>query len=479
MNRTLLPASIVVLLWLPSAARAQAERFEVGQRLRAFEAAWERQPDEKARKRALGPLAEIMALFFKGRTDEVGRVLDRARHALSSEQPAPAEVQWAEALSVRLAMRFLDRDAAKLPVTVQPFYEVKADAPRRAVLRLTLETPGAKAPLIRHEQAIESLPLETALPLAGKPIAEGDYHLRAEVVAGAKVLAAAPPQTVSFASNRTERLKALQTGAADLPAAAPPVERATVRAHAALLQELAAGSTLETNYPAAHLLAEAEAALKAAQGGKGYYGGRTGQFWLRLPGDKANTAVRVLAPEAVKQGKPLPLVIALHGAGGSENLFFEGYGSGEIVRQCAKRGWLLVAPRAAGFSLTFPAADLIDRVAKLYPVDRKRVFVVGHSMGAMQAVSAAVATPERYAGVAALGGGGFVGQKADGLKGLPFFVGVGSKDFALTMAQALRDGLKRVGVERLEFREYPEVEHLTVVRVALPEVFAFFDKAGR
>ncbi|MCI0463283.1 MAG: alpha/beta fold hydrolase [Gemmataceae bacterium] len=479
MNRVLLLASITLLLSLPSAARAQAERFEVGQRLRAFEAAWEDQKDEAPRKRALGPLADVTALFFKGSIDEVGRVLDRARHALRSEQPAPAEVQWAESLSVRLATRFLDLGAAKLPITLQPFYEVKAEAPKSAVLRLILEAPAAKALPLRHEQAIEALPLETALPLAGKQLAEGDYQLRAEIVLGEKVLATVPAQTVSFAGKQAERVKALQTEAADLPAEAPPVERATVRAQAALLRELAGGATLETNYPAARLLVEAEAAVKAAQGGKGYYGARPGQFWLRLPDDRSNMAVRVLAPETVKQGKPLPLVIALHGAGGSENLFFEGYGSGEIVRQCAQRGWLLVAPRSEGFRFNLPAADLIDRVAKLYPVDRKRVFVVGHSMGAMQAVSAAQAAPERYAAVAALGGGGFVGKQADGLKALPFFVGVGGKDFALTMARSLRDGLKRVGVERLEFREYAEVEHLMIVRVALPEVFAFFDKAGR
>ena len=34
----------------------------------------------------------------------------------------------------------------------------------------------------------------------------------------------------------------------------------------------------------------------------------------------------------------MPVVVALHGAGGSENLFFEGYGAGHIVTECRKRG---------------------------------------------------------------------------------------------------------------------------------------------
>jgi hypothetical protein len=54
----------------------------------------------------------------------------------------------------------------------------------------------------------------------------------------------------------------------------------------------------------------------------------------------------------------------------------------------------------------------------------------------MQAVANAVRTPERFRAVAALGGGGRVRANA-ALKSLPFFVGVGSQDFALSGAKAL------------------------------------------
>jgi hypothetical protein len=37
-----------------------------------------------------------------------------------------------------------------------------------------------------------------------------------------------------------------------------------------------------------------------------------------------------MAPESVTKGKPLPLVIAIHGAGGIENMFFD-----EIVAKVA------------------------------------------------------------------------------------------------------------------------------------------------
>ena len=64
-----------------------------------------------------------------------------------------------------------------------------------------------------------------------------------------------------------------------------------------------------------------------------------------LPGDEvAADVVRVQVPRDMKKGQSVPLVLALHGAGGSENMFFDGYGDGKVARLCAERGWLLAAP---------------------------------------------------------------------------------------------------------------------------------------
>jgi alpha-beta hydrolase superfamily lysophospholipase len=67
-------------------------------------------------------------------------------------------------------------------------------------------------------------------------------------------------------------------------------------------------------------------------------------------------------------------------------------------------------------------------------------------------------------------------RKSDNLKTLPFLVGVGAEDFAVRSARGLRDGLQRAEVARVEYKEYPAIEHLLIVQVALKEVFAFFDQ---
>lgn len=89
----------------------------------------------------------------------------------------------------------------------------------------------------------------------------------------------------------------------------------------------------------------------------------------------------------------------------------------------------------------------------------------------MQSIAAIVAKDSNYRAVAALGGGGRVPK--DSRLALPSFVGVGSRDFARGNAVQLHAALRRAGSES-ELREYPEVEHLTVVQVATPDVVAFF-----
>ena len=133
---------------------------------------------------------------------------------------------------------------------------------------------------------------------------------------------------------------------------------------------------------------------------------------------------------------------------------------------------MLVAPRV-GFNLSL--ADVLDELHKRWPFDKKCVFIIGHSMGAAQALQAVGADPRRYAGVVALGGSGTVKATED-LKKVPFFIGVGSQDFALSGARGLRDRLAKAGVEKVTFREFVNIEHLGVVQQALPDAFAHFDE---
>jgi predicted esterase len=117
--------------------------------------------------------------------------------------------------------------------------------------------------------------------------------------------------------------------------------------------------------------------------------------------------------------------------------------------------------------------EIVEALAARYPVDPKRVYLVGHSMGAAAAVATAARAPGRYAAVTALGGGGRVGKPRDELASVRFFVGVGTEDFALRGARSLREALEAAGVASVTYREYEGIEHLAVVQAALADVFAW------
>lgn len=450
---------------------AQPERYELGRRLRVFEATWDRQPDPEGRLRTTESLQRSVMSFFAFQFGQAGRQLTLARQALVSPEALTPAQSWAESLYFQPTRRLIDVADGGLNGTLARFYTVDATAPEGARIVITLGAkPSADVP-IHAEKLPQILPLELA------NATEGDHLLKTAIVAEGRTLAQSSIG-LSVVKDLPERLGALKAAVAAWPDDAPATtDRETARALLALAERFRDGAVLETDYPLARLLGEAEALVAAIAEGQPFYGpARSGQSWLTmvLPSG-GKMAVRLQIPPRAAEGKSLPLVVALHGAGGSENMFFDGYGDGAVTKRCAERGWLLVSPRGNGLGAA-QIAGLVDAMAQLYPVDRSKVMLVGHSMGAMQAVGAASQAPGKYAAVAALGGGGRV-RPAPELTALPFFIGIGAADFALSGAKSLNQSLKAAEVRDVEYHEYPAIEHLAIVQVALPEVFAFFDKS--
>jgi len=73
-----------------------------------------------------------------------------------------------------------------------------------------------------------------------------------------------------------------------------------------------------------------------------------------------------------------------------------------------------------------------------------------------------------------LGGGGSV-RSSEAIKNIPFFVAAGERDFGKPRAKALASQLQGLNCS-VEYREYPNVEHMVIVQAALDELFEFFDK---
>ncbi|WP_309708257.1 dienelactone hydrolase family protein [Armatimonas sp.] len=428
-----------------------AARYETGQRLRRFETLWETASAEK--KRQVLPLVNQAVMgFFAGGPSASAKPLDAAIGVLFNGSESVRPHPWGMPLVATPSARLLDSAAGRVTLTITQLYTIPEKAPSATEFFVsgkpgtTLYTASTSA----VAQQFKAFPQEIVFPL---PNLEDDVTLFVEVDAGADQGQNIADRLVNLAlaKNLKPRLAALENS----------VEPSVVHL-LGILKKLAAGEPLETDFPGLKLLLDAEAAAKNAP----LWGKKTaGQFWLML--NKA--PVRLLAPKAVESGKPLPLVIALHGSGGSENMFFDTYGAGKIMRLCEERGWLLLTLRNGAGLSALP--EMLAELGKLYSYDTKRVFLTGHSMGAAMAVQAAQANPKVFAAVAVLGGGGAVRNAPDTLP--PFLVGAGASDFGKPMAQSLAKALKT------ECKIYPDCEHLTVVQDALDDVIRFFEQPNR
>ncbi len=466
--------SLVAVLLVAGSGFAQAERYELGQRLKAFEKQWDKTTDEKLKKKAAEGLPKLTGLFFTGQFGEAGRMLDEARWILEGKQPTDDE-KWAHSLYAVPDTRFFEPGVGEWSVEIKSFYTAKGEKPKG--LAVTIEVPGYAE---NASGTLDTLPVKLTL----KKLGVGDVYIRgdAPLTVGVRICersVTAKTIGVSVGTDFAEGFGAGQglLAKAKKSLAADSLEWGTAVDRIGAITELSKGAVQETDIPAGQLLRELGEIVALGEKSKPYFThDRPGDFWLSVPTRKTRTPARLFVPEGLNPKKPVPLVIALHGAGGSENMFFEGYGDGQILKLCQKRGWMLVSPRS-GLSLVGggpPVAEIIDELAKRYPIDPKAIFIVGHSMGAMQAIDAVQKYPGKFAGLAAFGGDGRV-RKPELFAELPTFIGVGDKDFALVQVRKLKKTLEDAKAKALTYKEYEGLEHLLIVREALPDAFALFD----
>ncbi len=447
-------------------ATAQLDRYELGLRLRAYEQNLGASTDAERNAASMLELDRAVQAFFRFDLAAVARAVDAADRRLLPTAP-DAATAFARSVQLRVSARLYDPNAGPVPFEVAAAYPAGVACPEGLVLDVALDG-DTKAPT---SVPVPALPCSGSLPIADA--ATGDRTLVWTLRVGERVLLQRR-QGLSLATELAKRLAAL-ANADEESSAVVTLESATAAMLARQLAAMIEPKPEETVLPGARLLAEAEAMVVAHGKGEPFFGPvRAGEHWLRVPLRRGAATVRLLVPPDTNADAKRPLVVAMHGAGGSENMFFDSYGAGAIVALCRARGWYLVAPRSELLG-NYDAPQLVDALAARWPIDPAKVLLVGHSMGAGQAASAVARAPERFAAVALLGGGGGIG-KGRGLAGRPFFVAAGERDFGRRGAVALHQALVKAGADA-QWREYEDVEHLAIVQFALPDVFTFFDAA--
>ena len=166
------------------------------------------------------------------------------------------------------------------------------------------------------------------------------------------------------------------------------------------------------------------------------------------------------------------LVVALHGAGGDERMWFEAYGAGMILSLAAQRDLVVVTPLTTAIRDAATLDALVEAVATRTPIDRRRVVLLGHSLGAITAWRLAPARSALIAGVVCLAGPCGSVAPADTTAMPPLFLAAGALDplGAPGRLEAAAKGAIAAG-RAVDFRIIPSRGHTMMVSAALPAAF--------
>jgi len=244
--------------------------------------------------------------------------------------------------------------------------------------------------------------------------------------------------------------------------------------------------------------AAAEAVAASVKSGKDPYAGRTGDFKRHYRLDAANEILpyRMYVPASYNGSRAFPLIVALHGLGGTEDSFFDNYNK-TLPALAEQHGYFLVTPLgyrvdgSYGWGLGTPPADpgvrrtqdlseqdvmqVLQRVRKQYKIDDNRIYLMGHSMGGIGSWKIAPKFPDIWAAIAPIAGSG-APDTLDKVRHIPHIIVHGDADptVPVTGSRNMVAKLKELGTEH-NYIEVPGGLHSDVVAPNLAAIVEFFN----
>ena len=244
--------------------------------------------------------------------------------------------------------------------------------------------------------------------------------------------------------------------------------------------------------------ANADTVLAAVKAHKDPFAGRTGDIKRHYALDDAMEIMpyRMYVPTTYTSSRALPLIIALHGLGGTEDSFFDIYGK-KLPELAEQHGYIVAAPLGYrvdgqyGWGLGAPPSDpktrtlltlseedvmhVLAQVRTLYNVDPDRIYLMGHSMGAIGTWKLAAKYPDIWAAVGVFSGQGMPAT-VEQMRRIPQFVVHGDADPIVNVAgsRTMVAAMKTLGVD-VTYIEIPGGNHGSVVEPNFERMYQFFN----
>ena len=519
MTQRLIRIGIIVLL-VPAAALAQALPNLTTARVRynTLKNTTNPQGELKAALDAID--TEIAEAQRNGRTGEIRRLFAKGT-ALMTKRPWTDVEDFDESLVVRADRVFVDSTQpyfVRLEQIYTPSIKLTNSLTARAAIRpfappqpaavatpaqpAAVATPAQPAAVATPAQPEElgrfdgvgrdlrESPFGMELNLTG--LTDGPYTLDVEVLDEARSLGTASLR-IAVVRGLDDRVSALNTAAAR----AAPAIKADLQYPIDFMKKVNRGIVETSTFDVTKEIAAAEAIATAAKGNANPFAKRTGDFERHYVLEPAGEVMpyRVYVPRTYDGSKAMPLMIALHGLGTNEDSFFDSY-SRRLPELAEQHGYLVAAPlgyRVDGFygsaiggggtPAIRRARDLseqdvmqvLERMRREYKVDPQRIYLMGHSMGAIGTWHMAAKYPQIWAAIAPFSGMA-VTDTASAMKQIPQFVVHGDNDATVNVAgsRTMIAELKKLGAD-VTYVEVAGGSHISVVVPNLAAMMDFFN----
>ena len=507
MKARIFVASAVVSLcaWMPAAVSAQAltslASVRVGYSSRKNTV--KPQGDLKAQIDALD--AQIADASRLGKSGELRRLFAKGI-ALLNGRPWTPEVEYAQSIVLRTDRVVIDSSkpyTARIEQIFAPSLDLQRTVSAHVMLtkRPTPPRPGERPDppaTVKDFGTFEGVardlresPFQLELDLQG--VADGAYMLVADLNDQDKPLGGTG-LPVALRKGLDALVARLETDAAK----APEALRAEILFPVDRMHNVNRGKIELRTFDPERDLAAADLVATAVKAGKDPFAGRTGDIRRHYRLDAANEILpyRTYVPAAYTGAMAFPLIIALHGLGGTEDAFFDNYEK-KLPPLAESHGYIVASPLgyrvdgSYGWGLGTAPADpntkrmqdfseqdvmqVLARVRQLYRVDESRIYLMGHSMGAIGTWKIAPKFPDIWAAIAPFSGSG-APDTLERIATVPEIIVHGDADPTVNVAgsRAMVAKLKTMGTD-FKYIEVPGGLHSDVVAPNIGAVIDFFD----
>ena len=437
-----------------------------------------------------------------GRTGELRRLLAKG-NVLPSNRPWTDAADFNASLLLR-SDRVVVESQKPYAVRIEQLYAPSIELTRSLSAHATLmarpvgAAPNQPAVLVKELGKFDGVSRDLrespfAMEFDLRDVADGRYTVVVEVTDSARALGSATLGVV-VRKGIDETVSKLESAATRAPATL----RAEILYPVDRMRNVNRGKLELRTWDVDKDFAATDSVMSAVQKGKDPFAKRTGDMKRHYTLDAANEVMpyRLYVPSKYVASKSMPLIVALHGLGATEDSFFDAYGK-RLPELAEQNGYILVAPLGYrvdggyGWGVATPPSDAVARrsselsemdvmqvlaeVRKLYTVDPNRIYLMGHSMGAIGTWKVAAKYPDIWAAIGAFSGQG-APATVERMKHIPAFVAHGDNDPTVHVrgSRTMVEAMKALNVD-VTYIEVPGGNHTNMVEPNLPAMVQFFN----